>query len=61
VGTQVVFLTLVAQVTWPALPIPSQLPWVTMLVVTLVTVGSFVDYFVGNLHILRAAWADEPA
>ncbi len=61
VGTQVVFLTLVAQVTWPELPIPPTLPWFTMLFITLVTFGSFVDYFVGNLHILRAAWADEPA
>lgn len=61
VGTQIVFLALVAQAAWPELGVPADLPWFTMLFVTLVTVGSFVDYFVGNLHILRAAWADEPA
>ncbi len=60
VGTQIVFLTLVAFAVAPDLPIPPTLPWWTMLVVTLVTAGSFVDYFLGNLPILRAAWSDEP-
>jgi CDP-diacylglycerol--glycerol-3-phosphate 3-phosphatidyltransferase len=60
VGTQVVFVTLVVFDVAPELPIPKDLPWWTMLVMTLVTVASFVDYFVGNLPILRAAWADDP-
>jgi CDP-diacylglycerol--glycerol-3-phosphate 3-phosphatidyltransferase len=60
VGTQVVFVTLVVFDVAPHLPIPRDLPWWTMLAVTVVTVGSFVDYFVANLPILRAAWSDEP-
>lgn len=60
VGTQVVFITLVVRDLAPQAPIPEHLPWWTMLVMTLVTVASFVDYFVGNLPILRAAWADDP-
>lgn len=61
VGTQVVFLALVAFDVAPNLPIPRSLPWWTMFAVTLVTFASFVDYFLGNLPILRAAWADEPS
>lgn len=61
IGTQVVFLSLVLGSVAPGLPLVDRVPWWTMLVVTLVTFASFVDYFLGNLHILRAAWADEPA
>lgn len=60
VGTQIAFLALAAFRIWPELPIPKDLPWWTMLVVTLVTFASFVDYFLGNLPILRAAWNDAP-
>lgn len=60
VGTQVIFLSLVVFELAPHVPLPHQLPWWTMLVLTLVTLGSFVDYFLGNLPILRAAWADDP-
>lgn len=60
VGTQLVFLLLVVFELWPELPIPRSLPWWTMAVTTVVTFGSFVDYFLGNLPILRAAWSDEP-
>lgn len=60
VGTQVVFLSLVAFQVAPQLPIPKSLPWWTMLAMTIVTFGSFVDYFLANLPILRAAWSDEP-
>jgi phosphatidylglycerophosphate synthase len=60
VGTQVVFLALVVYELAPDLPLPRSIPWWTMLAMTLVTFASFVDYFVGNLPILRAAWADEP-
>lgn len=61
VGTQIVFLTLVVDSVKPGLPLVDAIPWWTMFVITVVTFGSFVDYFLGNLHILRAAWADEPA
>ncbi|MEQ1566228.1 MAG: CDP-alcohol phosphatidyltransferase family protein [Myxococcota bacterium] len=60
VGTQVIFVLLVVYEVAPQLPIPKTLPWWTMLALTIVTFGSFVDYFLGNLPILRAAWADEP-
>lgn len=60
VGTQVVFVSLVVYDVAPELPLPRSIPWWTMVVVTVVTSGSFVDYFLGNLPILRAAWADEP-
>ena len=58
VGTQVVFVALVLQSWAPDLPIPPSFPWWTMVFVTVVTFGSFVDYFLGNLDILRAAWSD---
>jgi len=61
VGTQVIFLALVVFAVAPEFPLPASLPWWTMLIVTLVTIASFFDYFVGNLTILRAAWADDPA
>jgi CDP-diacylglycerol--glycerol-3-phosphate 3-phosphatidyltransferase len=60
VGTQVVFVSLVLFELWPEVPLPRSLPWWTMAVMTVVTFGSFVDYFLGNLAILRAAWSDEP-
>lgn len=60
VGTQVVFLTLVLVAYRPELAFLSTVPWWTMVLVTAVTTWSFVDYFLGNLHILRAAWYDLP-
>ncbi|MEQ1501745.1 MAG: CDP-alcohol phosphatidyltransferase family protein [Myxococcota bacterium] len=60
VGTQVVFVALVVFDLAPSVPIPRSLPWWTMVVITAVTFASFVDYFVANLPILRAAWSDEP-
>ncbi|HHO52344.1 MAG TPA: CDP-alcohol phosphatidyltransferase family protein [Deltaproteobacteria bacterium] len=59
VGTQIIFLALVLFVLAPELPIPPELPWWTMLIITIVTFGSFIDYFIGNLPILRAAWHEE--
>lgn len=59
VGTQIIFLSLVIFQLRPELPLPVELPWWTMLVITLVTFASFIDYFVGNLPILRAAWSEE--
>jgi CDP-diacylglycerol--glycerol-3-phosphate 3-phosphatidyltransferase len=63
VGTQVIFILLVIQDIAPGLfgaDLPLVLAWWTMLIMTVITVLSFVDYFVGNLHILRAAWSDDP-
>jgi CDP-diacylglycerol--glycerol-3-phosphate 3-phosphatidyltransferase len=60
VGTQIVFVALVLHSLVPGLPLVDLLPWWTMLVMTLVTAASFVDYFVGNWEILRAAWTETP-
>lgn len=60
VGTQAVFVALVLRDLLPQVPLPESLPWWLMLAMTLVTLASFVDYFAGNLPILRAAWSDEP-
>jgi CDP-diacylglycerol--glycerol-3-phosphate 3-phosphatidyltransferase len=59
VGTQVIFLILVLRELYPQWPI-REVPWWTMFVVTMVTLGSFVDYFLGNLAILRDAWTNRP-
>jgi CDP-diacylglycerol--glycerol-3-phosphate 3-phosphatidyltransferase len=61
VGTQICFLSLAITDLWPDAPIPADLPWWSMLVMTLVTMVSFVDYFVGNLPILRSAWSESPS
>lgn len=60
VGTQIVFLALLAEALAPGLPLMDRIPWWTMLIMTLVTIASFVDYFVGNLPILRDAWSAAP-
>jgi CDP-diacylglycerol---glycerol-3-phosphate 3-phosphatidyltransferase len=60
VGTQVVFVLLVLYEVAPQLPFPATLPWWTMAAMTVVTVWSFGDYFLANLPILRAAWANTP-
>ncbi|MCB9665482.1 MAG: CDP-alcohol phosphatidyltransferase family protein [Alphaproteobacteria bacterium] len=60
VGTQVVFLALVLHETLPEhAGLLSAVPWWTMLVITLVTLASLVDYLAGNLDILRGAWLDD--
>lgn len=61
VGTQIIFLALVVHAYQPSLAWLAQVPWWTMLVITVVTVGSFFDYFLGNLKILQDAWSDVPA
>ena len=61
VGTQVIFIALATTAYRPDLAWLTSVPWWTMLVITVVTAGSFVDYFIGNLTILRAAWADTPS
>jgi CDP-diacylglycerol--glycerol-3-phosphate 3-phosphatidyltransferase len=60
VGTQVVFIALVIEAWVPGLPGMRQIPWWTMWAMTLVTIGSFFDYFLGNLTILREAWSEIP-
>ncbi|TNE88603.1 MAG: CDP-alcohol phosphatidyltransferase family protein [Deltaproteobacteria bacterium] len=57
VGTQIIFLALVAGKLQPELP-TDQIGWGTMVVVTLVTLWSFADYFMGSLPVLREAWQD---
>ena len=61
VGTQVIFIALVLIAYRPELTETlSPIPWWTMFIITVITFGSFVDYFQGNYAILRAAWSDEP-
>lgn len=60
VGTQVIFLAILTHQLQPDWPIVSEVPWWTMLVITVVTLASFVDYFVGNLPLLRQAWSSRP-
>lgn len=60
VGTQLIFITLLIGKLAPDWGIPESTPNLIMWGITLVTIGSLVDYFVGNLPILRAAWNDEP-
>lgn len=60
VGTQLVFVCLAAFDLAPTLPIPPSTPWWIMLAMTVVTAWSWVDYFAGNWHLVRAAWDDSP-
>ncbi|MBT3223890.1 MAG: hypothetical protein HN348_32890, partial [Proteobacteria bacterium] len=60
VGTQIIFVALVVNAFFPDLPLVEKLPWWTMLVVTIVTAGSFLDYFSGNFPLLRDAWSNRP-
>jgi CDP-diacylglycerol--glycerol-3-phosphate 3-phosphatidyltransferase len=59
VGTQICFLTLVLHAWYPEMGL-ADVPWWTMLVMTLFTVYSFFDYFVANIPLLRDAWNDVP-
>jgi CDP-diacylglycerol---glycerol-3-phosphate 3-phosphatidyltransferase len=59
-GTQIIFITLVLRALFPDLPVPESVPWWTMVIITVVTVGSFLDYFFGNRVLLQAAWDDNP-
>lgn len=60
VGTQLCFVALVAAALLPEQEWIASVPWWTMLVITLVTLYSFGDYFRGNFTLLRAAWSDDP-
>jgi len=61
IGTQVAFLALVVHELYPDLPHVAEVPWWTMLVITVVTAGSFLDYFLGNYALLHSAWTAEPS
>jgi CDP-diacylglycerol--glycerol-3-phosphate 3-phosphatidyltransferase len=60
VGTQVCYLALLL-----AALVPSQagwamqVPWWTMLFITIATAASLVDYLAGTRDIIRAAWLDD--
>jgi CDP-diacylglycerol--glycerol-3-phosphate 3-phosphatidyltransferase len=60
IGTQIVFGLLVLGRFFPERPEVKPLIWVTMLIITAVTVWSWVDYFWGNRKMFVAAWFDEP-
>lgn len=61
VGTQLIFLLLVLP-EFTALPTDVANEWAinVMLGITVVTVASFFDYFLGNAETLRGAWNDTP-
>lgn len=61
VGTQVIFLSLVLTRVMPDAAWLNEVPWWTMMIITIVTLLSLVDYLYGNRSILKAAWNNEPA
>ena len=62
VGTQICYLVLVVQALVPSLAEPlATVPWWTMLIITLFTAFTLVDYLVGNRPVLETAWHDRPA
>ncbi len=61
VGTQIVFIALALRFVNPEWTWLEPIPWWTMCVVTIVTMWSFVDYFLGNLPMLRSAWSARPS
>jgi CDP-diacylglycerol--glycerol-3-phosphate 3-phosphatidyltransferase len=60
IGTLCIFAALALQPALPQVDLLRQLPWWTMLAITIVTAASFVDYFQANLPLLRAAWGAPP-
>lgn len=62
VGTQICFIAIVIGKTVPsATALMAQVPWWTMLAMTIVTGWSFVDYMGGNRQLLAEAWRDDRA
>lgn len=55
VGTQACFLAMAAGAWWPGHAWLDAVPWWTMLVITLVTLWSLIDYLAGNRHLLEDA------
>jgi CDP-diacylglycerol---glycerol-3-phosphate 3-phosphatidyltransferase len=60
VGTQIIFVALVLVALVDSASFLEPIPWWTMLVITFVTIGSFLDYFLGNFPLLRDAWNNRP-
>ncbi len=60
VGTQIVFIALAVGKMWPGVAPTDDIAWWTMAIITVVTLYSFIDYFIGNHDILREAWEDQP-
>lgn len=58
VGTQIIFISLLAAAMFPNHTWLESVPWWTMLIVTLVTAASFVDYLLGNMTLLTEAWSE---
>ncbi|HMV67050.1 MAG TPA: CDP-alcohol phosphatidyltransferase family protein [Myxococcota bacterium] len=61
VGTQVCYLALVLGALLPGQAWLGEVPWWTMLLITLATAASLVDYMAGSREILRVAWAEDKA
>ena len=61
VGTQLIFLALLGEALLPNAGWLAPAPWWLMLAITVITFASFLDYFFGNLDILRDAWSDRPS
>jgi len=61
VGTQLIFAALLGEALLPNAGWLAPVPWWLMLAITLITFASFLDYFFGNLDILRDAWSDRPS
>ena len=59
IGVQVCFLFLMLNQFYPQ-QLFVDIPWWTMSIVTIITTLSFVDYFIGYLPTLRAAWSEKP-
>lgn len=60
VGTQVCYLALVLAYYWPEqATMLKQIPWWTMLIITVATVASWFDYMYGNKAILSDAWNEK--
>ncbi len=62
VGTQVCYLALLGVAVWPSTaPWLGLVPWGAMLVITLVTAWSWVDYLASCRGMLVEVWNDRPA
>ena len=60
VGTQVIILLMLLKAAGMNLPMLETLPWWMMMLITVVTFGSFVDYVQANYVLLRDAWTNQP-
>jgi CDP-diacylglycerol--glycerol-3-phosphate 3-phosphatidyltransferase len=62
VGTQVCYLALLGIALWPdATPWLGGVPWISMLIITVVTAWSWVDYLASCRSMLVDVWNDRPA